>query len=392
MANYYETLGVAKNATQDEIKSAYRKLARQYHPDLHPNDEECAKKFKDINEAHEVLSDPEKRKQYDFELEHPNSGGFGGFGGFGSSGGGFGSSGGGFGSSGGGFGGFSDIFGDIFGAFSGGGNAQTQDRTGSDITIELELSFLDAAKGCKKDVTYTRKEPCADCRSTGAKNGTAYKICDKCKGTGTIQYTTGNNIFRTISRRACDECGGTGKKITEKCPTCGGKGYQRKSTTVRLDIPAGADTGSYMKKRGFGEASTTGGEAGDLIVVFKVAPHKLLKRKNYDLYVDLPIDFVTATLGGKVKVPTIDNAVELEIPEGTQTGKVFTLRGKGINSRYGMGNLYATAFVEMPTKLTRDQKKKLADFLADTDLKQYDKMKKYSDGVESLYGTKPYNK
>ena len=147
-----------------------------------------------------------------------------------------------------------------------------------------------------------------------------------------------------------------------------------------------------MKKRGFGEASTTGGEAGDLIVVFKVAPHKLLKRKNYDLYVDLPIDFVTATLGGKVKVPTIDNAVELEIPEGTQTGKVFTLRGKGINSRYGTGNLYATAFVEMPTKLTRDQKKKLADFLADTDLKQYDKMKKYSDGVESLYGTKPYNK
>ena len=338
--NYYEILGVSKTATQDEIKSAYRKLARQYHPDLHPNDEECAKKFKEVNEANETLSDPEKRKQYDFQLEHPEAaGGFGGFGGQG------------------GFSGFGG------GGFSG---------------------------GCKKEITYNRKEPCPDCRSTGAKGGTAYKTCDKCHGKGTIQYASGNSIFRTVSTRACDACGGTGRIITEKCATCNGKGYQRKQTTVRIDVPAGADTGSYMKKRGYGEASLYGGEPGDLIIVFKVLPHKLLKRKNYDLYVDLPIDFRTAALGGTVKVPTIDKTVDLDIPEGTQNGKMFTVRGKGINSKFGIGNLYVTVTVEVPSKLSRAQKQRLADFDSDIELKQYDKMKKYDDAVQSLYGDKPY--
>ncbi len=381
--NYYEILGVSKTATQDEIKSAYRKLARQYHPDLHPNDEECAKKFKEVNEANETLSDPEKRKQYDFEQEHPNAGGFGGFGSGGFSG---------FGGGSGGFGGFGDMFGDIFSQFTGGGRDEPQDRTGEDITIEVELSFLDAAKGCSKEITYTRKEPCPDCRSTGAKNGTAYKTCDKCRGTGTIQYTSGNSIFRTISTRACDACGGSGRIITEKCTTCGGKGYQRKSTTIRIDVPAGADTGSYMKKKGYGEASASGGDAGNLIIVFKVLPHKILKRKNYDLYVDLPIDFKTAALGGTVKVPTIDKTVDLDIPEGTQSGKVFTVRGKGINSKFGIGNLYVTVNVEVPSKLTRAQKQRLLDFDSDMELKQYDKIKKYDDAIQSLYGDKPYNK
>ena len=373
---HYETLGVNKNATQDEIKTAYRKLARQYHPDLHPNDEECAKKFKEINEANEILSDPEKRKQYDFELENPGAKAFGGGGA------------GGFG----GFGGFSDIFGDIFSQFTGGGSARAQDRTGQDITIEVELSFLDAAKGCKKDVTYTRKEPCKDCNSTGAKNGTAYKTCQKCRGSGTVQYASGSSMFRTIRTAVCDACGGSGKNITEKCGTCGGKGYQRKSTTVHFDIPVGADTGSYMKKRGYGEASTMGGNPGDLIVVFKVAPHKIFKRKNYDLYVELPIDFKTAALGGKVKVPTLDNVTTLDIPEGTQTGKVFTIRGKGISSRMGSGNLYVTVTVEVPTKLSRAQKQRLMDFDSDMELKQYDKMKKFDDSVKSLYGETPYGK
>ena len=375
MANYYETLGVNKKATQDEIKSAYRKLARQYHPDLHPNDEECAKKFKEINEANEILSDPQKRQQYDYELEHPgaSTGGFSGFGG-----------------GGGGFGGFSDIFGDIFSQFTGGGRAAQQDRTGDDKTIEIELSFLDAAKGCKRDITYSRNEPCPDCRSTGAKNGTAYKTCDKCHGSGYVQYASGNSIFRTVQTRPCDLCGGTGRIITDKCTTCGGKGYQRKSTTVRLDIPAGADTGSYMKKRGYGDASTTGGEPGDLIVVFKVAPHKLFTRKNFDLYIDLPIDFKTAALGGTVKIPTLDDVENLTIPEGTQSGKTFTVRGKGIATRRGSGNLYVTVIVEVPSKLTRAQKQRLMDFDSDIEIKQYDKMKKYSDGVKSLYGQEPY--
>ncbi len=372
---HYETLGVDKKATQDEIKAAYRKLARQYHPDLHPNDEECAKKFKEINEANEVLSDPEKRKQYDFELENPGAsafgGGAGGFGGFG--------------------GGFSDIFGDIFSQFTGGGTTRTQDRTGQDITLEVELSFLDAAKGCKKDITYNRKEPCKDCNSTGAKNGTAYKTCSKCKGSGTIQYASGSSIFRTIRTTVCDVCGGSGKNITEKCPTCGGKGYQRKSTTVSFDIPAGADTGSYMKKRGYGEASTMGGAAGDLIVVFKVLPHKIFVRKNYDLYVNLPIDYKTAALGGKVKVPTIDSVAVLEIPEGTQSGKEFLLRGKGIKSRVRTGDLHVIVNIEVPTKLTKAQRQRLMDFDSDMEVKQYDKMKKFSDNVKSLYGEDPYS-
>ena len=383
--NYYEVLGVDKKASQDDIKAAYRKLARQYHPDLHPNDEECAKRFKEINEANEVLSDPQKRQQYDMELEHPGmgSGNFGGFGGFGSGS-----------SSAGGFGGFGDIFGDIFGAFSGsdrGGRASAR-SDGEDINLEVELSFLDAAKGCTKTITYNRKEPCPDCRSTGAKNGTSYKQCEKCKGTGTIQYVSGNSIFRTVQQRACDACGGTGKIIIEKCPTCGGRGYQRKSTAITLNIPAGADTNSYITKKGYGEASTTGGEPGDLIVVFKVQPHKIFKRNKFDLYVDLPISFTTAALGGKVKVPTLDDAVWLDIPDGTQSGKVFQIRGKGISSRYGTGSLFVTVTVEVPTKLTKAEKQRLLDFDSDIELKQYDKMKKYDDLMQSLYGEKPYEK
>ena len=388
--NYYEVLGVDKKASQDDIKSAYRKLARQYHPDLHPNDEECAKKFKEINEANEVLSDPQKRQQYDYELENPGAanGGFGGFGGFGSGGGFSGSSTGGFGS-----GGFGDIFGDIFGSFMGGGRGETEeDKQGEDIKLEVELSFLDAAKGCKKDITYSRKEPCLDCRSTGAKNGTQYKTCDKCKGTGTIQYVSGNSIFRSVRQGACDACGGKGKIILEKCPTCGGKGYQRKSTTISLTIPAGADNGSYIRKKGYGEASLRGGEPGDLIVVFKVLPHKLFKRKNFDLYIDLPISFATAALGGKVQVPTLDDTVWLDIPEGTQTGKTFTIRGKGINSRLGAGNLNVTVTVEVPSKLTKAEKQRLMDFDSDIELKQYDKMKKYDDAMQALYGKSAYTK
>ena len=263
MANYYDILGVKKNATQDEIKSAYRKLVKQYHPDLHPGDANCAAKFKEINEANETLSDPQKRRQYDYEQEHPNMGGFGGFSGFGGDG---------------GFGGFGDIFGDIFGQFTGGARAE-RDTKGEDITLEVELSFLDAAKGAKRDVTYQRKEPCKDCKGTGAKNGNQYSTCQNCKGTGEVQYMSNNGFFRSVNVRACPECGGKGKKILEKCSSCAGKGYNKTSTTVTLDIPAGADTNSYMKKRGYGNASTLGGEAGDLIVVFKVLPHRIFKRK-----------------------------------------------------------------------------------------------------------------
>lgn len=380
--DYYKILGVDKKATEDEIKSQYRKLVKQYHPDLHPGDEEAAAKFKEINEANEVLSDAQKRAAYDYELEHPyaSQGGAGGFdfSGFG----------------GGDGGGFSDIFGDIFSQFTGGGSARTQrgQTKGADITIEVSLSFLDAAKGCTKEVTYNRREPCAACKGTGAKDGTSYTTCPKCKGTGQVQFVSGGGFFRTVTTRECPDCGGTGKKITEKCTACNGKGYTSGSTTYKFNVPAGADTNSYIQKRGMGQASMNGGEAGDLIIVFKVLPHKLFKRKEFDLYVEVPVSFATAALGGKVKVPTLDAPVDVDIPEGTQSGKVIMVRGKGIRGRLGNGNLYVTVIVEVPSKLSKAQKAALTEFNDGLDIKQSSKMNDYSKNVQSLYGVDPYNK
>lgn len=373
--NYYEILGVDKNASSDDIKKAYRTLVKKYHPDLHPGDKAAAEKFKEINEANEVLSDDKKRKEYDFSLEHPNMGGFGGNGGA---------------SGFGGFGGFEDIFGDIFGGF-GGGRSRTQTKTkGQDITLEISLSFLDAAKGCVRDVVYNRNEPCSSCKGTGAKGGTAYKTCEKCGGTGQVQYTTSNGFFRQVSVRECDECHGTGKKIIEACPDCKGKGYTRKTTKVTFNIPAGADTGSYLRKVGFGEASTNGGAAGDLIVVIKVEPSKIFKRKNFDLYVEVPISFRTAALGGKIKIPLIDTTLDYTIPEGTQSGKVFFVRGKGIKTSRGTGDLYIVVNVEVPHKLSREQKAALDNLEKATDVKQCPQMKQFKDNMEAMYGENPY--
>ena len=373
--NHYETLGVSKTASADEIKSAYRKLVKQYHPDLHPNDPACAEKFKEINEAHEILSDDKKRKQYDFELEHPGMGG--GFGGQGFEG----------------FGGFSDIFSDIFSGFGGGSSRRQRGPVktkGEDITVEVKLSFLDAAKGCRKEISYTRKSPCTDCHGTGAKDGTAYQTCPKCGGTGEIQFTQRAGFFTQVSVKPCDECHGTGKKITEPCQTCKGKGSIKTTTTVTLDIPAGADTGSYMKKAGYGEASPNGGPSGDLIIVFTVEPSKLFRRKQFDLYVDLPISYKTACLGGKVEVPLIDDTMTYTIPEGTQSGKVFYVRGKGIRSQRGIGDLYIVVNVEVPTKLSKEQRKAIEKFDNEVEIKQYQKIRDYADNMQSGYGKNPY--
>lgn len=378
--NYYEILGVSKTATEDEIKSAYRKLVKQYHPDLHPGDAECAEKFKEINEANEVLSDAEKRKQYDFQLEHPNMGGAG-FSGF--SGQGF---------SGADFSGFSDIFSDIFGGF-GGRSSRSRGAAkvkGEDITIEVKLSFLDAAKGCRREISYTRNAPCASCKGTGAKDGTAFTTCQKCNGTGRVQYTSRSGFFTSVTERECDECHGTGRKITEPCPDCKGRGYIKTTQKLTIDIPAGADTGSYMRKAGYGEASSTGGPAGDLIIAFTVEPSKIFRRKQFDLYVDLPISFRTAALGGKVEVPLIDDTLVYDIPEGTQSGKVFYVKGKGIKTSRGSGDLYIVVTVEVPSKLTRDQKAKLNDFADTLEIKQTPKMKDFSANMQTMYGKDPY--
>lgn len=375
--DYYEILGVSKNATPDEIKKAYRSQVKKYHPDLHPGDEAAAEKFKELNEAHEVLSDEKKRKNYD-TFGDPN-GGMGGFGGQGA---------GGFG----GFGDFGDIFGDIFGGFGGARSRRQTKVKGDDITVELSLSFLDAAKGCRREVVYHRNEQCSSCNGTGAKGGTAYKTCEKCGGSGQIQYTSGNGFFRSVQVRACDECKGTGKKIIEPCKECNGKGYNRTTTKIVLEIPAGADTGSYIRKAGFGQASENGGPAGDLIVVMKVEPSKIFKRKNFDLYVLVPISFKTAVLGGKVKVPLIDDTLDYTIPEGTQSGKVFFVRGKGIKTSRGIGDLYIEVVVEVPTKLSREQKKFLESFDKESDIKQCPQMKQYKDNIETMYGKDPYEK
>ena len=378
--NYYEILGVDKKASAADIKSAYRKLVKQYHPDLHPNDPQAAAKFKEINEANEVLSDDQKRAAYDYELENPGAGNFGGF-----SGQGFG-----------GFGGFSDIFNDIFSGFGGGTTTQrsTAKERGKDITVEVSLSFLDAAKGCSKEISYSRKERCNSCKGTGAKGGTAYKTCEKCGGVGQVQYTSGSGFFRTVSVRACPDCGGTGKRIIDRCPDCGGKGYvvNKQNTVVHIEVPAGADPNSYMKKKGYGHASVVGGEPGDLIIVFKVLPHKIFKRNRFDLHIDLPLSYATCVLGGKVMIPTLDDAVEFDIPSGTQPGKEFVLRGKCIRSSLGNGNLFVKVSVEVPNSVSRSQKKALEEFVEHSDLKQCPKMKEYNEHLESLYGVKAYGK
>ncbi len=376
--NYYDILGVDKKATPDEIKSAYRKLAMKYHPDRNQGNEEAAEKFKEVNEAHETLSDQQKRAAYDYELEHPGMGGFGGgFSGFG----------------GGGFEDISDIFSNIFGGGFGGSTRTAQSAVGEDIQREMTLSFMDAAEGCKKTISYMRNEPCADCRGTGAKNGTAFNTCGKCQGKGIIQQVQNTMFGRTIRQMPCPDCSGTGKIIKEKCPECKGKGAQRKETTVSFDIPAGVDTNSYIRKKGYGQAAPNGGVPGDLIVVFRIEPHKMFTRDRFDLKLDLPISYKTAVLGGTVKVPTIDDTFDFTVPEGTQSGTVFTIRGKGIRSaRNGTGNLIIRVIVETPTKLSKDQKKELERLDDEMELKQYDKMRRYADNLEALYGVKTSKK
>ena len=372
--NYYEVLGVSKTATQDEIKSAYRKLAKQYHPDFHPGDAEAAEKFKDINEANAVLSDEEKRKQYDYELEHPGMGGFGGGNPF----------------SGGGFGGFEDIissmFGGGFGGFGGSGR-QAAPARGADIEQTVRLSFLDAIKGCSKEISYFRNEPCKSCAGTGAKGGTAFQKCSKCGGSGRIKYQQDTVFGRTIQVGVCPDCNGTGKKITDKCPDCKGKGSVRNQTRFTINIPAGVDKDSSLRKRGYGEAAQ-GGEPGDLYVYFQIEPHKLLRREDRDLFVTVPVSYKTAVLGGKIQVPAIDDTIEFTVPEGTASGTRFCIRGRGVKTVNGTGNLYVTIEIDIPSKLSREQTKKLNEFEDSIPLKSCDNMQRYSNNVSAVYGRK----
>ncbi len=367
--NYYDILGVPKTATADQIKSAYRKLAKQYHPDFHPGDKECAEKFKEINEANEVLSDENKRKQYDFALEHPNMGGGAGAGqGFS-----------------GGFGGFEDIISSMFGGGFGGGARQPQTPRGADIEQTVNLSFLDAIKGCTKTVRYTRNEPCQACSGTGAKGGTAFQKCARCGGSGRVKFQQDTLFGRTIQVGACPDCNGTGKKVLEKCPECKGKGFVRGETSFTVNIPAGVDRDSSLRKRGYGQA-VTGGENGDLYVYFRIEPHKILRREDKDLYATVPISYKTAVMGGKIQVPAVDDTIELNIPAGTASGTRFTLRGRGVRTVNGTGNLIITVEIDVPSRLSREQVKKLQDYEDSIPLKSCDGMQKYANNVSAVYG------
>ena len=362
--DYYEVLGVEKGASADEIKKAYRKLAMKYHPDRNPGDKEAEEKFKEVGEAYEVLSDDDKRARYDqygFAGVDPNYAAGAGGAGFGGAGfGGF--NGAGFG----GFGDFGDIFSDLFGG--GGGSARrsgaSSARRGENIMTRLELTFEEAAFGCDKEVSAPRIENCAVCNGTGSADGNV-ETCPKCHGTGQEQVIQNFMGMQMRSTAPCSQCGGKGKIIKNPCSTCKGKGKVRRTNKVLVKIPAGVNEGQSVRVRGAGNVGTGGAPNGDLLAEVHIKPHKLFKRREFDVYCEVPISFAQAALGAEIEVPTLDGKVTYTIPEGTQTGREFVLRGKGIpqvgNPKL-RGDHHFTVVVETPTKLTNEQKELLRQF------------------------------
>ena len=358
--DYYEVLGVSKGATDDEIKKAYRKLAKQYHPDLHPGDKECEEKFKELNEAAEVLGDPEKRKKYD-QFGHaafdPNAGfgggaggGFGGFGDFG------------------GFGGFGDIFGDLGDIFGFGGGSSGARRNGpqrgESVRVGVTLTFEEAAFGCKKEVSVGRVEECPDCHGSGCAEGTTAETCPDCGGTGTVRTTKRTPFGMVQSSGLCSRCGGSGKIIHQPCPTCRGKGAVRRNKKITVNIPAGIDDGQTISLKGQGSAGANGGPAGDLLVTVAVRDSDKFERDGTSVLSSVELSFAQAALGADLQVDTIDGKVKLTIPEGTQSGTVFRLRGKGIPflRGSGRGDQYVTVNVAVPKNLNAHQKEALRAF------------------------------
>ncbi len=348
--DYYEVLGVEKGASDADIKKAYRTIAKKYHPDLHPGDAECEKKFKEANEAYEVLSDSEKRSKYD-RFGHagvdPNASyGGGGFGG--------------------GFSDFGvdlgDIFGSFFGSSSGSGSRRGSD--GADIFQRVYLTFEEAAFGCKKEVKYARVEKCPDCSGSGAAKDSEVKTCDKCGGRGQINTTQRTFLGMMQSTVVCDKCGGKGKIISSPCKNCRGKGYIRINKKIEVNIPAGIDEGQRLSVRGQGDVSTSGMNPGDLIIEVSVRPHSMFTRDGADIYCEVPITFVEAALGAELDIPTLEGNIKYKIPEGTQTGTEFTVKGSGIvNISTGRrGNLIFRVVIETPKNLSDKQKQLLRDF------------------------------
>ena len=366
--DYYEVLGIQKGASEDEIKKAYKKLARKYHPDMNPGDKEAEEKFKEVNEANEVLSDPEKKARYDqfgFAGVDPNYGaGAGG------------------GASGGGFD-FGDL-GDIFGSFFGGGfggqrrNPNAPQR-GESIRASVSISFTEAAFGCEKSVTIERSEQCPTCKGSGCAPGTTPEICPDCHGSGTVQTRRQTPMGVFASNGPCRKCGGTGRLIHQPCSDCRGSGAVRKRRTIKVNIPAGIDHGQTISLRGQGGAGKNGGPAGDLLITVMVQPHEIFRRDGVDVFCEAPITFTQAVLGAELEIPTIDGKVKYSIPEGTQTGTVFRLKGKGVpvlNGR-GRGDQYVTVVIETPRSLNKEQKEALRRFSETLGENNYEKRKSF---------------
>ena len=366
--DYYEVLGIQKGASEDEIKKAYKQLARKYHPDMNPGDKEAEEKFKEVNEANEVLSDPEKKARYDqfgFAGVDPNYGAGAGGGAYG-----------------GGFD-FGDL-GDIFGSFFGGGfggqrrNPNAPQR-GESIRASVSISFTEAAFGCEKSVTIERSEQCPTCKGSGCAPGTTPEICPDCHGSGTVQTRRQTPMGVFASNGPCRKCGGTGRLIHQPCSDCRGSGAVRKRRTIKVNIPAGIDHGQTISLRGQGGAGKNGGPAGDLLITVMVQPHEIFRRDGVDVFCEAPITFTQAVLGAELEIPTIDGKVKYSIPEGTQTGTVFRLKGKGVpvlNGR-GRGDQYVTVVIETPRSLNKEQKEALRRFSETLGENNYEKRKSF---------------
>lgn len=375
--DYYEVLGVSKGASADEIKKAYRKLAKKYHPDLNPDDKAGAEaKFKEASEAYEVLSDPNKKSRYD-QFGHagvdPNAaGGYGG--GFS------------------GFGGFEDFdLGDLFGSFFGGGassrrNANAPQR-GRDIRMNIDLTFEEACFGTKKEITVSHMEECDACHGSGAAEGTQPARCTACGGSGQVKAVQRTPFGSMQTVRTCEACGGKGTVINEPCKVCRGEGSVRRSKKINVNIPGGIDNGMSLNVRGEGDIGKNGGPAGDILLNVRVKSHKIFARNGADINCDYPISFVQATLGGEIKVPTIDGNVTYNIPEGTQPGTVFRLKNKGavkLNGN-GRGDQYVKIQVEIPKGINESQKEILRQFDDSIDPSKYKRRKSFMEKIKDLF-------
>ena len=374
--DYYEVLGVEKGASADEIKRAYRKAAMKYHPDRNPGDKTAEEKFKEVGEAYEVLSDDDKRARYDqygFAGVDPNFGAGAGGAGYG----------GGFG----GFGDFGDIFSEFFGGGSSRGSSQTAARRGENVMTSLELTFEEAAFGCEKEVSSQRIENCSSCNGSGSADG-AIETCAQCGGRGQVRTTQNFMGMQMQSTTTCPRCNGRGKVIKTPCTTCKGKGKVRRTNKVNVKIPAGVDAGQSVRVRGEGCVGSNGGPNGDLLVEIYIRKHPIFTREDRDVLCEVPISFTQAALGAKIQVPTLDGKVEYEIPEGTQTGREFVLRDKGIpevNNSRRRGNHRFTVVVETPTHLTKEQKDLLRQLDGTMVHNETPKIKKFFDNLKDFF-------